>query len=57
MITSTIQADLACPVERVWAVLTDLTCQDWRSDIERVEITGRIPLWSIPRVGLPLALR
>lgn len=40
MITSTIQADLACPVERVWAVLTDLTCQDWRSDIERVEITG-----------------
>ena len=40
MITSTIQAQLACPVGRVWEVLTDLNHQDWRSDIERVEVTG-----------------
>lgn len=40
MAESSITAELACPVERVWEVVTDLSRQDWRSDVERVEITG-----------------
>lgn len=40
MTQSVVQAELASPVRRVWEVLTDLNHQDWRSDIERVEVTG-----------------
>ena len=40
MTQSVVHAELASPVRRVWEVLTDLAHQDWRSDIERVEITG-----------------
>ncbi len=40
MARSSITAELNCPVERVWEVVTDLSRQGWRSDVERVEITG-----------------
>lgn len=40
MTQSVVHAELASPVRRVWEVLTDLNHQDWRSDIERVEVTG-----------------
>ncbi len=40
MARARITAELACPVERVWETVTDLTRQGWRSDVERVEITG-----------------
>lgn len=40
MARARITAELACPPERVWETVTDLTRQDWRSDVERVEVTG-----------------
>lgn len=40
MARARITAELACPVERVWETVTDLARQDWRSDVERVEVTG-----------------
>ena len=40
MARARITAELACSPERVWEKVTDLTRQDWRSDVERVEVTG-----------------
>lgn len=40
MARARITAELACSPERVWEMVTDLTRQDWRSDVERVEVTG-----------------
>nr|WP_326171556.1 SRPBCC family protein [uncultured Oscillibacter sp.] len=37
-----ITAKLACPVERVWETVTDLSRQDWRSDVARVETAGEM---------------
>ena len=38
MATSTMRATLACPVQRVWDVVTSLTDTAWRSDLASVEI-------------------
>ena len=40
MAKSCVTAELACPVERVWETVTDLSRQSWRRDVERVERTG-----------------
>lgn len=40
MARARITAELACSPERVWERVTDLTRQDWRSDVERVETAG-----------------
>ena len=39
MIRAEITAELPCPVERVWRTVTDLSRQEWRGDVERVEVT------------------
>lgn len=40
MVRSEITVRLDCPAEQVWETVTDLSRQGWRSDVERVEITG-----------------
>lgn len=39
-IVSTMKAVVSQPVERVWAVVTDLDHWQWRSDLEGLERTG-----------------
>ena len=51
MIRAEITAELPCPVERVWRTVTDLSRQEWRGDVERVENS---PSWSTQEVVLPL---
>lgn len=52
MTESRIKVELACPVERVWTVVTTLSCQDWRSDIERVEVTGKASFVEYAKSGI-----
>lgn len=35
-----IKAEFNCPVEQVWAVVTNLTDCAWRSDLSRIEVCG-----------------
>lgn len=52
MTKSSLEAELNYPTERVWRVLTDLGHQDWRSDIERVEITGETTFVEYTKGGI-----
>lgn len=42
MAVSTIRAELAYPVERVWETVTNLSRQHWRTDVDRVEPAGEL---------------
>lgn len=37
MICSTIRALVKYPPEKVWGIVTDLDCLDWRSNLSRIE--------------------
>ena len=51
MIRAEITAELPCPVERVWRTVTDLSRQEWRGDVERVEVTGEFSFVEYARGG------
>ena len=40
MVVSNIKTDFAAELEKVWKVVTSLEEYSWRSDIDRIEITG-----------------
>lgn len=40
MAKANIKVTLLCPVEKVWNTVTDLSEWRWRSDLEKIEVTG-----------------
>lgn len=38
MATANFKAEFNCPVEKLWAVVTDLADYAWRSDLSRIEV-------------------
>ena len=40
MAEANIKVTLLCPVEKVWDTVTDLSEWRWRSDLEKIEVTG-----------------
>ena len=41
------------PPERVWAVVTDLDCWQWRSDLSRLDHVGEDAFTEYDRSGFP----
>lgn len=41
MAVSTIKATFHCDIENVWKIVTDLENYAWRSNLSRIEITGK----------------
>ena len=44
------------PPERVWAVVTDLDCWQWRSDLSRLDHVGEDAFTEYDRSGFPASL-
>lgn len=40
MASATMRAELSRPLETVWNLVTDLGRWNWRSDLDRIEVTG-----------------
>ncbi len=38
MTIANVKVTFLCPIEKVWSVVTNLSDQSWRSDIDRVEV-------------------
>lgn len=51
MAVSNIKAEFKTDIEKVWNVVTSLTDYSWRSDLERIEVTGEKEFVEYTREG------
>lgn len=57
MATINRQATFACPIDKVWNTVTDLSNQAWRSDIDKVEVIDDVNFIEYTKDGFKTAFK